>query len=655
MNDPSNLELKFLGALVEQLGAQMYPSATATIAELISNAWDADAENVWIQMPFGESWTQHSRIVVLDDGDGMTRDEAAKAYLMVGRKRRVVLGTDKSQTGRHLHGRKGIGKLAAFGTARILECYTVSRTDDLGTPTSFRLDYDAIRQLEPGSNYDTEAASETGPLQSPDGVDLAHGTRITLSQLKLKRAISEDPFRRSMSRRFALATQRMRISSNGRAIERFDYPVQFRFPRDCPDDLDCQVEDGWAVEELDGGRQVRWWIGFTEKPLEDESLRGISVLARGKMVQRPFLFQRAQGVHGQLGLEYMVGEVRADWLDEGFDIDEDRIQANRDQLQLEDQDLEAFLNWGQQRIRWALRLRQTLREKENRIEVELSPEITELLTPLTSVERKALMRIPATLSKTEMSSGDIIQVMRDVVNAREDQVIRQMWQDIDREAEDVQAQIWDVVHRFGLIDARRNQTLIEQRLRAIDELRRHIDQGAKEVPTIHNHIRDHTWLLDPRWNLLGDEVPVENLGIDYTPGYDPETRGRLDYLFALQPSTPSGVDEILVVEIKRARVAGKVRTVSAPEVLKFHGYMRSAIAKYRLEDTPPAVTGLMIADGYTRDAEDVVRTTKIEGVRLDYRTWYRVLMETERLHRSWLTVATRRAEEDSTPPDEGPR
>ena len=39
-------ELRFIGALVEHLGSQLYPSATETVAEFISNAWDADATNV---------------------------------------------------------------------------------------------------------------------------------------------------------------------------------------------------------------------------------------------------------------------------------------------------------------------------------------------------------------------------------------------------------------------------------------------------------------------------------------------------------------------------------------------------------------------------------------------------------------------------------
>jgi len=124
MNDLQKpLVLKFGGSLVEQLGAQLYPSVTSTIAELISNAWDADARNVWVSVPFDEDWNEESTISVTDDGAGMSRDDAQSAYLIVGRKKRVFAGL-LSASGRAFHGRKGIGKLAAFGTAGILECNT---------------------------------------------------------------------------------------------------------------------------------------------------------------------------------------------------------------------------------------------------------------------------------------------------------------------------------------------------------------------------------------------------------------------------------------------------------------------------------------------------------------------------------------------------
>ena len=83
------LVLRFGGSLVEQLGAQLYPSVTATVAELISNAWDADAKNVWITIPFGQQWSDSSEILVMDDGNGMTHSQAQEMYLIVGRKRRL--------------------------------------------------------------------------------------------------------------------------------------------------------------------------------------------------------------------------------------------------------------------------------------------------------------------------------------------------------------------------------------------------------------------------------------------------------------------------------------------------------------------------------------------------------------------------------------
>src|SRR3954447_25213579 len=84
--DGTKLYLRWGGRLVKHLGAQLYPSATATVAELISNAWDANARNVWVTMPFG-NWAA-GEIVVVDDGHGMTFEEARDYYLVVGDDRR---------------------------------------------------------------------------------------------------------------------------------------------------------------------------------------------------------------------------------------------------------------------------------------------------------------------------------------------------------------------------------------------------------------------------------------------------------------------------------------------------------------------------------------------------------------------------------------
>ena len=56
-------------------------STYQAIRELVDNAWDADAETVWISLP--EPLGQQ-QIVVEDDGSGMTKAELAKEYLLIG-------------------------------------------------------------------------------------------------------------------------------------------------------------------------------------------------------------------------------------------------------------------------------------------------------------------------------------------------------------------------------------------------------------------------------------------------------------------------------------------------------------------------------------------------------------------------------------------
>jgi HSP90 family molecular chaperone len=207
--DDKPLELLFGGSLVEQLGAQLYPSATATVAELISNAWDADATCVWVRMPF-DDWGADATIEVIDNGHGMNRVQV-RHYLEVGRKRRL---NDKgfSEGGRPVHGRQGLGKLAAFGTAGWLEC----TTHRAGAPTiAFSKDYDAIRKNAPDTPYPVQELDAVDALVDPEtGDPLLHGTRIRLSKLRQKRRSGEDQFFMSMSRRFAVDEDDLKVKIN---------------------------------------------------------------------------------------------------------------------------------------------------------------------------------------------------------------------------------------------------------------------------------------------------------------------------------------------------------------------------------------------------------------------------------------------------------
>ena len=102
----------------------------------------------------------------------------------------------------------------------------------------------------------------------------------------------------------------------------------------------------------------------------------------------------------------------------------------------------------------------------------------------------------------------------------------------------------------------------------------------------------------------------------------------------------------LVVEIKRGtNPDGTARKATEAEVTQFHGYVRAVKNHYRKNTTPPIVRGLMIAQDYTAKGDDLREDLeKIPDPRMQFKTWERVIDESERMHLGWLAVSRRRAE-----------
>jgi hypothetical protein len=209
--NPDELVLTFAGNIVKHLGVQMYAGRPVpAIAELVSNSWDADAKNVEIRVPLDESWepdNENHTIEVSDDGHGMTWDMIRYSYLDVGRDRREEEKTDKSPDGRTLQGRKGIGKLAGFGIADIVEVQTVYEGPDPELRERilmwFKLSLTELKRAKKGPA--PVKVIYAGPIsKAPDGGRTDKGTTITLRQLHQRRAQNKERFHWSMAQRFLL-------------------------------------------------------------------------------------------------------------------------------------------------------------------------------------------------------------------------------------------------------------------------------------------------------------------------------------------------------------------------------------------------------------------------------------------------------------------
>ena len=64
------------------------------------------------------------QISIIDNGDGMAYDELADNYLIIGKNRRE--GEDESKLARKPIGKKGLGKISAFGVAKETIINTIS-------------------------------------------------------------------------------------------------------------------------------------------------------------------------------------------------------------------------------------------------------------------------------------------------------------------------------------------------------------------------------------------------------------------------------------------------------------------------------------------------------------------------------------------------
>ena len=175
MND-SPFELRFDPLTIKHLGVRMYSTLPPALAEIISNSYDADANNVTITLT--EEGGKPKEIKVVDDGKGLSLEEINNKFLVIGRNRRNDEGDQPSAKYKRLPtGKKGLGKLALFGLAKTI---TILTKQD-GKQNEFVLDWDDLNAAQ--GKYLPKATRINEDTKEADG------TVITLTNLK-----RESPF-----------------------------------------------------------------------------------------------------------------------------------------------------------------------------------------------------------------------------------------------------------------------------------------------------------------------------------------------------------------------------------------------------------------------------------------------------------------------------
>ena len=498
------LYLEFHGRVIEHLGIQMYQSPVNAIAELVANAWDADATEVEIMLP--ETVTDpDTTFVICDNGTGMTFDECQDLYLAVGRNRRGKEAEEQTPAGRPVLGRKGIGKFAGFGIASLVTVETVSGVT--GERTVFRLDLDALTaDNEPRAVQKEIDVVEYDP-PSEERRD-QHGTSITLSRLTIRRAPSGDQFRTSMARRFLLhhGQADFRVSVQKKPLPR-SYDVagfQYQFPKDLPEPIEgVEVdEEGWGLENVDG-QEIRWRFLFRKETIAEEELKGVAVFAGGKLAQRPFFFNLTRGFTGQHGAEYLAGQVEADFIDR---LSADLIATERQRVNWDRSETAPLLEWGRLRLRRVLRVWARLRGEENarRLNQRLVG-FADRLERLPKHERKivkrALTSIGAIPTLSRQQFDDLGQA---VLGSWEQGRLKELIDEIAQSEDLDESALLEVLVEARVLTALQTVEVVRTKLEAIQGLRKRIDEQELEN-AVRDFIAENPWLVSPEWETFKKE------------------------------------------------------------------------------------------------------------------------------------------------------
>ena len=619
------------GQLFKHLGLQMYSGAVSAISELISNAYAAMAKNVWITIPTGCPIQQTDEIIVEDDGHGMTFDDCNSFYLTVGRNRRSS-GSEwtKEYNGlksRKVHGRKGIGKLAGFGISDRLDIRTVKSRQI----AHFAMDFSVLTR---SPNFADEQGYAPDVL-SDDGTrtEGKPGTVVTLSQLKISRAINEEHFKRSLARRLLVLDKSFTVHVNGKAILRQEIPFQFRFP---------EKLGTWETADLEDGQQIQWWAGFCKDTIPDEEQRGFVVYVRGKLAQTPWFFDLSGGVWGQHGMQYLTGEVQADFLDEKVDL----IATDRGTIRWEDPMATHLKDWGRKNIRelleaWANKRREAKSKSPKIVRyLEQAEKLPEKERRIFKAVVDRICAIPQ-LDKDREGKDIADELVEFAYNALTNRSFLDAIRRLNAaSAEDV-THFKEVLSEWDIIEAVNTAHLVRGRVEIIHKFAQMIKDKVREKPDMQNYISEHPWLIDPKWTMLVHEKSLDKLireEFKLKPAGKDEGRRRLDF-FCL-----GSYQTAYVVEAKRP--GALVGRMEFDQLRNYVLFLRQKLQ----ESTDPEysrslVKGLLIADRIRPGDEGHGKVYQEAGV-FDIRTWGNLLTTAEAMHKEFLDVVKLRAPSD---------
>ena len=519
--------------ILEHLGVSAYTSLKKCLAELCSNCYDADAEEIEIQLP--ENFKSNEIIVINDDGVGMSPIDIREKYLFIGYNRREINDSDVSPNKkRPVIGNKGIGKLAGFGVANTIKITTIKD----GKKSELTLNKEIF------DNFQTLAECKI-PIDVSDTQEES-GTTLELNNLsELLKPIDPNQLRRHLFKTLPLVPD-FTIRVNGK-------------PCSADDVIGTKYSIDYTIEGV--GRIHGYYIIANTR----QKNPGLVVRVRKRAVTEPSLFGLEKRSHFSFSAEKIVGEIEADFLDP-------YINTSRDDFLEEIEEVQAF----------KLYLQDFFQEIVDGIEKEAEGKRTKKLIEVPNVQLKLSKLPPHIRTKAKKVIEGVVLKLKSAtdeeVNELVDWIIKYFDSNILRELMNsiMQAEAGDVerlsvlINEWGLKQMNNVTEIIKEQIDIIKKLEDLIASDQALEVDVHKLIEGNLWLVREGLELWASDKPLKKvLDNHFDKLYQDNQDERPDLVCR---SRDSG-NEAVIMEFKRPRV--KIKMDHVTQALKYESIIKA--------------------------------------------------------------------------------
>ena len=495
--------------LAELLG-ETYRSVEEATKELIDNAYDADSENVEIQLP--DELTPDPKIIIEDNGSGMKENEVRNEYLNIANSRTSRKGNITFSKKRKVKGRKGIGKFSGLMVASQMTIETFAS----GKMTSLTINKDDLAK----AGYDLEKVPL--PINVTDCDKTKHGTRITLEGINQNFSFP-NPDR----------LKEILIRDYGREMD-FDITIN----GENIGVLDLQGKSYSEKIELPNGKMATLNYTVTEKPIKQA---GIAIRVNNKIIGRPQNFLSEDEIIPKKLQSRVYGEIICDDLEDDLTADFGAVIENSKLYQnLTKSTTEQLRKSVDEVFVTDMKMAKARYQRKINKELEKLPDFKQPFA------KKALYKVLEKFyGETEERINTVISVM---VSAMEKDHYWDIVQNIeDTRTGDVE-KFAEALSEFGFLEMSIISSQAINRLRFLDELNILIENPKTLESTVHKAFEKNTWLFGDDYSVIfsdqGLKTSIEKVINKAYKGEKPDDRP--DILFGRNITR-----SLILIEFKR--------------------------------------------------------------------------------------------------------